>query len=190
MVQAIYDAVSVAEALLTFRGQINGAPFRNDRWHSGRGLPLRYILNGSARGLASTHRNEERNESVTGRGHSDGDVRGGDAGPNLSEWALKGDRLLFLVSLILPDKKVTPGFGTITLNLDDGRSLSGILKADGKDAVVLFTSDGKEHSLRPAAIESRSQAKSLMPSMASILSPDELRDVIEHIDDLRRKAPR
>ncbi|MEI7687267.1 MAG: HEAT repeat domain-containing protein [Planctomycetota bacterium] len=117
---------------------------------------------------------------------SDGDLRGGDAGPNLSEWAAKGDRVHSLESLILPDKKITPGFGTVTFSLDDGRALTGILKSDDKDTVVLVTPDNKEHRLNRSAIESRSQPKSLMPAMGPVLSLDELRDVIEFLDDLRR----
>jgi quinoprotein glucose dehydrogenase len=56
--------------------------------------------------------------------------QGGDAGPDLTQVATRANREHFLESLVDPNAKLAPGFGSITLVLNDGQVVAGILKAE------------------------------------------------------------
>lgn len=115
---------------------------------------------------------------------------GGTAGPDLTEVVKRnrettGDiREHLLQSLIDPNAKITPGFGSITLVLNSGRLVAGMLKAEDAQQVTVETPDGKTVSVPLKEIDERTPPKSAMPPMGKVLTPRELRDVIEFLATL------
>ena len=111
--------------------------------------------------------------------------QGGEAGPDLSELAKRGSREHILESMIDPNAKLAPGFGSVAYVLTDGRVVSGTLKAEDAQQVTVLTADGKSIVIPVADIEERTAAKSAMPPVGSILKLSEIRDVIEYLATLR-----
>jgi len=113
---------------------------------------------------------------------------GGAAGPDLTEVAKRNPektREHFLESLLTPSAKLTPGFGTVSLVLVDGRSVSGVILKEDKKTIELQHGDGKKESIPVEDVERRSGALSPMPSVEKTLSPREVRDLIEYLSTLK-----
>lgn len=113
---------------------------------------------------------------------------GGNAGPDLSKVATRypeKTREFFLESLLTPSAKIAPGFGTVTLSLVDGRTVTGVLAAEDKKSLTLQTPDGKKETIPVEEIERRSAATSPMPAVDKALTPREVRDLIEFLTTLR-----
>jgi len=111
--------------------------------------------------------------------------QGGTAGPDLSKVATRGDRAYILQSMIDPDAKIAPDFGTVSLALTDGRIVSGVLKSETKAEVVLETAAGHRVTVPAEEIEERSSPHSAMPKMTTVLSPREIRDLVEFLSTLK-----
>ncbi len=113
--------------------------------------------------------------------------QGGDAGPDLSVWSPKamGDRGHFLESLLYPSRKFTPGFGAVALTMRDGRVLTGTVKAEDKEKLVLADATGKTQTIAVKEIDERANGISPMPEMGPVLSMEEIRDLIEYLAALK-----
>ena len=112
---------------------------------------------------------------------------GGNAGPDLSKVAGQTgkDRAYLMESLLNPSAKIAPGFGAVTLNLVDGRAVSGVLAEEGAKGVVLVHPDGRRETIAADDIERRSQATSAMPAVDRSLTPREVRDLVEYLSTLK-----
>ena len=110
---------------------------------------------------------------------------GGDAGPNLSGVALRGDRRFFLESIANPGAKVAMGYGIASVTLKGGKSVAGIVIAD-TPAHVDLDSSGKILRVARADIDSMTPPISSMPPMATMLSPNELRDLIAWLGEQKK----
>jgi quinoprotein glucose dehydrogenase len=113
------------------------------------------------------------------------DGAGGKAAPDLAKVASRGDRDYLLRSMIEPDARVVPGYETVVLELKDGRIVSGVTKAEKDGTLAIETSEGRHVSVATAEIEERSPSRSAMPKMGDILSPRELRDLVEYLSTLK-----
>ena len=117
---------------------------------------------------------------------------GGTAGPDLTEVVHRnrevvgGIREHLLQSLIDPNAKIAVGYGSITLVLDSGRIVAGTLKSEDANQVTLETPEGKSISVPLKEIDERTPPKSAMPPMGKVLTPRELRDVIEFLTTLKQ----
>ncbi|HEY2911140.1 MAG TPA: HEAT repeat domain-containing protein, partial [Gemmataceae bacterium] len=83
---------------------------------------------------------------------------GGAAGPDLSKVASRypdKTREFFLESLLAPSARIAPGFGTVTLVLADGRTVSGVVASEDKKAITLQYSDGKKEAIPLGDVERR-----------------------------------
>ncbi len=118
------------------------------------------------------------------RCHSDGHG-GGDAGPPLAGIGLREERRYFLESLILPGAKVTMGYGIASATLKGGKTVAGILIDDQPDHVD-FDSAGNVMRVSRTDIASLMPPISAMPPMATLLSSNEIRDVIAWLADQKR----
>lgn len=110
---------------------------------------------------------------------------GGDAGPDLSKVAEKNGREYLLQSLVEPDAKIAPGFGSVVLALSDGTLLAGVLKEETKEKLTIVTPDNKTVTVDAADVEDRTPPKSPMPVMHGVLPRRELRDVVEFLSTLK-----
>lgn len=110
---------------------------------------------------------------------------GGTAGPDLAHVASRHDRESLLQSLVNPDAKIAPGYGTVLLALQDGQIVSGVLKSEDKGMLTVETPEGRPVTVDASAVEERAAARSAMPAMSTILAPRELRDVVEFLSTLK-----
>jgi putative heme-binding domain-containing protein len=88
---------------------------------------------------------------------------------------------MFRQSLLEPDAMISPGFGVVSLALDDGRVLSGTLKSETPEQFEVITADGQRHLIPTKSVEERTNPKSPMPPMEKVLSPRDVRDLIEFL---------
>ncbi len=114
---------------------------------------------------------------------------GGIVGPPLDTTGLKRDRPHLLESLLDPSAQFADGYRTTVVVTDDGRTVSGIVKAETDDVLTILTGDGREERLPTASIEDRTTGASAMPAdIAAKLTPRELRDLVEWLAGLRAVA--
>lgn len=111
--------------------------------------------------------------------------QGGNAGPELTKVAQRENREHFLQSLVDPDAKIAPGFGTATLVLQDGRAVTGIIRKEDDGSITLETATGEISTIKKTDVEERTPARSPMPSPLKHLSRRDLRDLVEYLSTLR-----
>lgn len=109
---------------------------------------------------------------------------GSEVGPPLTQIGQKGRDHIF-ESLVAPQAKITPGFGMMSITTRSGNSIAGALKAETESSITLILPDKTETTVKLSDISSRTQPISTMPPMGDILSPAELRDLIEYLTNLK-----
>jgi putative heme-binding domain-containing protein len=109
---------------------------------------------------------------------------GSEVGPPLTEVGKKG-REYILESLIDPQAEITPGYGIVSVKMKDGTTHAGALKEEKGRFLSLILPDKKELVLNLEAVESRTDPISTMPPMGDILTPRQLRDLVEYLSGLK-----
>jgi len=117
------------------------------------------------------------------RCHSYDDI-GGNAGPRLNGIAGRLTRQQILESLINPSARITPGFGVVTLQLKDGKNISGVLVEESNTSLTI-KGDKQNDVILKDQIVKRINAASSMPEMKFILSKKEIRDVVSFLSELK-----
>ena len=103
-------------------------------------------------------------------------------GPSLIDRETPLDRTDILESILTPNKAIAQGHESVHLELADGTSLSGILQSTSAEGWILLTPDGQAQEIDPAQVEERRSGLSLMPEgLAEMMTPRELRDLIEFL---------
>ena len=109
---------------------------------------------------------------------------GSEVGPPLTEIGKKG-REYILESLLAPQAKIAAGYGMMSLKMKDGTTLAGALKQEDKKFLSLILPDKKEVVINLAEVDSRTTPVSTMPPMGAILTPRQLRDLVEYLSGLK-----
>ena len=118
-------------------------------------------------------------------------VDGGDAGPNLASIGAKQSREYLLESIVKPNAKIAPGFDTIVVTLKNGESAAGIVASETAATLTLRNTDNKLVDVKKSDIAKREGAPSGMPEIyGALLTPSELRDVVEYLASLRDPGQR
>jgi len=110
--------------------------------------------------------------------------RGGTSGPELDHAGSRLSREKLLASLILPGAAITRGYGHVTVTLLDGTQQSGML-CQRDDASLLLATPTGPLRLNAETVKSVSTPVSSMPSVAAILTPREIRDLMAWLMTLR-----
>lgn len=114
------------------------------------------------------------------------DKEGGNAGPDLKG---VGNRLkpeAILESLIVPGAVVVPGFGTATVTLKDGSSVTGFLTRKADDgALTIRKADNTEAQIPADRITQFTPPVSSMPPMGAALTREDLRDIVAYLTSLK-----
>ena len=110
---------------------------------------------------------------------------GGSAGPPLDGVTKRLKPKVILESLLTPDVRITEGYASVGVALKNGKTFTGLLRKQTATTLVLLTDDGRNLSLDLASVEQRSQPKSPMPRMDTILTLAELRDVMAFLLTLK-----
>jgi quinoprotein glucose dehydrogenase len=113
-------------------------------------------------------------------------TRGGEVGPALAKIAKDQTREYLLESIVAPNQKIAKGFETVVLALDDGQVVTGVLKSEDDAQVNIVTADGQPLAIAKQSIEERGRGASAMPEHAAkLLTPSEIRDLVEYLSSLR-----
>jgi quinoprotein glucose dehydrogenase len=103
-------------------------------------------------------------------------------GPNLWQVGQRLTRLQLLESILVPNRRTTPGFGATALFLLDGRIVNGRVLEETPESVRLLTSESKVVSVPKGEIEEQRPDLSAMPEdLVRSLSREELRDLLEYL---------
>ena len=109
---------------------------------------------------------------------------GGNLGPDLSKVAQTLSPEKILQSLIEPSAEFSKGFGIFTLNLNNGKTITGTFQDKDKTHYAILTGDGKVVKIAFKDIKSESKL-SLMPPMKDILKPQEIRNLMKYLSTLK-----
>ena len=112
------------------------------------------------------------------------DDKGGNAGPRLNGIAGRLTRQQILESLINPSARIAPGFGVVTVELKNGKTLSAVLIEENNTSLTL-KGDKQNEVIRKDQIVKRINAASSMPEMKYILSKKEIRDIVSFLSELK-----
>ncbi|WP_338876166.1 HEAT repeat domain-containing protein [Spirosoma sp. SC4-14] len=118
------------------------------------------------------------------RCHSYDDL-GGNAGPRLNGVASRLTREQLLEAVVNPSARLAPGFGTATLEMKDGKTLSGIVQKETDNELVLKSGDEPDLTIRKDQIAKTTYAPSSMPDMKYLLTKREIRDVVSFLATLK-----
>lgn len=117
------------------------------------------------------------------RCHSYDDV-GGNAGPRLNGVANRLSRQQILEALVNPSARLAPGFGMVTLELKNGKTISGVLVEESNTSLTM-KGDKQNDVISKDQVVKRTNAASSMPEMKYILSKKEIRDVVSFLSELK-----
>ncbi|MDH5603520.1 MAG: c-type cytochrome, partial [Cyclobacteriaceae bacterium] len=111
---------------------------------------------------------------------------GGEVGPSLDHIGDILSREELLQALVQPSARLSPGFGSVTVTMKDGKKITGVLLEEKEESLVLRTSESKQLEIAIAETTDRVNLPSGMPPMGSLMSKRELRDVIEFLSSLKK----
>ena len=112
-------------------------------------------------------------------------VTGGNAGPDLNQVAKRHDRLSLLQSLVEPSAKIAKGFESVTIVLQSGQLVAGVIRSEENGTITIEQPDGKVVMISADDVEDRTAPKSAMPEMHRALTLRELRDLVEYLSTLQ-----
>jgi putative membrane-bound dehydrogenase-like protein len=110
---------------------------------------------------------------------------GGTVGPDLSSIGSVLSREQLLEALVEPSKRLAPGYGSVTVTLNDGQSVTGILMEESGQELLIKTSDAEPMRVPVSRITKRENMPSGMPPMGTLLSRREIRNIVEFLSVLK-----
>jgi putative membrane-bound dehydrogenase-like protein len=119
------------------------------------------------------------------RCHTIGGGSGADVGPNLAGVGTRLTRQQLLESLIDPSARLAPGYGQVSVTLKNGQKIAGTLREESPAAIAIQDPAGQLQRIQVADIATRTNGVSAMPPMKLLLTPREIRDVVEFLSTLR-----
>jgi putative membrane-bound dehydrogenase-like protein len=102
------------------------------------------------------------------------------AGPDLTGVGGRFSRVYILESILEPSRTIAPSFGTLVLNLKNGRVLTGVKAAETEGELTLVDNEGRRHVLKKADVdEQKTSPLSTMPEgLEKRFTEDEFVDLI------------
>jgi putative heme-binding domain-containing protein len=119
------------------------------------------------------------------RCHNMGNEGGTMVGPALTHIGSILTREQILQALIEPSARLAPNFGTVSLKLDDGQEVTGVLAKESATELTLTTSDAEPLIVPISRIKKRENMSSSMPPMGDLLTKREIRDLVEFLTTMK-----
>jgi putative heme-binding domain-containing protein len=110
---------------------------------------------------------------------------GGNAGPRLNGIASRLTREQLLEALIKPSARLAPGYGMITIETKDGKTIAGILEEETNTALKVRSGDQAPAIIKKDQLVKRTNGNSGMPEMRYLLKKKEIRDVVAFLATLK-----
>ena len=116
---------------------------------------------------------------------------GGDIGPDLTGIRAKYSHAFIVESVVYPSKQILDGYQQILFETKDDEDLSGIVRSESPDEIILVDSSGATNVLKKSNIKSRKVSQiSLMPEgLESGLSLTEFSDLISYVENPSAPKP-
>lgn len=112
--------------------------------------------------------------------------RGGSLGPDLTEIGVKRTAESIRLSIIDPNAEIDREYFTVLVTTKQGQRIEGIGLNEDDISIQLRDTTGNPRSfLKENLMDLRREARSLMPSYASKLSPSEIDDLVAYLRSLR-----
>ncbi len=113
------------------------------------------------------------------------ETAGSEVGPNLRTIGAQRDAAYLLEALVEPSAQIATGYGLVAVTLKNKREFTGTLAKETPDAVSVRLFDGKTETVSRAEIAALTPPVSIMPPMAGVLQPRELRDLVAYLGSLK-----
>ena len=111
---------------------------------------------------------------------------GKQAGPVLNGIGSRVTRDYLLESLLTPSKVIAPGFQNVSIETNDGESYDGVITSEDNRTLTIALTAGGTKTLTKDSVFSRSASSvSAMPSMAGMINPFEMRDLVAYLSSLK-----
>jgi quinoprotein glucose dehydrogenase len=111
---------------------------------------------------------------------------GGSVGPELDGIGARESREHILESIVDPNRKISKGFDTAVLLLEDGQVRTGVLKGEDADSITIAAADEQVFVVPKSEVRERAGGVSAMPEdAAKLLTPREIRDLVEFLAGLK-----
>jgi len=110
---------------------------------------------------------------------------GGEVGPAMDNIGNELSREELLLSLVDPNSRIAPGYGNIYFTLKDGTEIAGIVTEQSNNTIIIKDAGGKNHSMLKSSIVSQENLPSGMLSQESLLTKNEIRDLVAFLITLR-----
>ncbi len=113
--------------------------------------------------------------------------QGGSVGPELSTIGGKYPRDELITSVLFPSDRISSGYEPVVVATRDGRVLTGMIKSDTADVLVIEDADAQRVKIAKDDIdEQRRSDISLMPNgLAEGLTPQDFADLIAYLESLK-----
>ncbi|MFC3414619.1 HEAT repeat domain-containing protein [Algoriphagus hitonicola] len=112
------------------------------------------------------------------------DDMGGNAGPRLNGVAKKLSKEELLIALVDPSARLAPGYGFVSLKLENGEEVNGTLMEETENSVTVKVGSDPEKTFKTSEISDKKIAASSMPTLAGRLSKREIRDLVSFLSTL------
>ncbi len=119
-----------------------------------------------------------------GRCHTIGNSKA-EVGPSLVGVGGRLSRQQLLESLVTPSARLAPGFGQVSVTLKNGQKVEGTLREESATAIGIDDGKGGVQRIQLSMIATRTNGISAMPPMDLLLTPREIRDVVEFLANER-----
>jgi putative heme-binding domain-containing protein len=110
---------------------------------------------------------------------------GGNAGPRLNGVGSRLTREQLLEALIKPSERLAPGFGMVTLETKDGKTIAGILQEETSTQLKVSSGDKLPAIIKKDQVIKRVNGNSSMPEVRYLLNKKEIRDVVSFLATLK-----
>lgn len=111
---------------------------------------------------------------------------GSDVGPDLKGIATKRDREYLLRSVVDPSADIEPQYLSRAFLMASGQVIQGVVQSETEEEIVLVDNRGQEVRVLQEEIEDeREQRASIMPTMTDLMTPEEIRDVVAFLSQLK-----
>ena len=115
---------------------------------------------------------------------------GGRVGPDLAGIGSRFSRIHLIESILQPSRTIAPSYGTVVIELSDGRVFAGVKQNETESTVSLGDKEGRTHQIPKSEIESiRLQPTSTMPEgLEKAMSDQQFVDLIEFLASQKGRA--
>jgi len=105
-------------------------------------------------------------------------------GPSLEGIGQRQTAAYLLESIIDPQAWIVPGYGLLTVELKDGRKVTGTLMEETDKGLSVKLTDGTVETYAPSAIQSKTKPIGPMPEVKTLLNKKQIRDLVAFLQSL------